>query len=88
MAEEADIITTTSTAPRTRTANELGARIKAAGGALMVNATDSDFIVATNNRLQFSVTPLPDGRYRITDNTYRNLMIGALLIGAVLLLRR
>ena len=88
MAEEIDTITITSTAPRTRTASELGTRIKAAGGALVVNATDSDFIVATNNGLQFSVTALPDGRYRVTDNTYRNLLIGVLLVGAVILTRR
>lgn len=86
--EEIDVITTTSTAPRTRTAGELAARIKAGNGALVINASDSDFIVATNNSLQFSVTQLPDGRYRVVDNTYRNLAIGALLIGIVILSRR
>lgn len=86
--EDVDVITTTSTAPRTRTAEELAARIKAGNGALVINASDSDFIVATNNSLRFSVTRLSDGRYRVIDNTYRNLVIGvALLIGVVFLSR-
>lgn len=89
MADDIDIISTTSTAPRTRTAEELTARVKSAGGALTVNANDSDLIVATNNSLRFTVTQLPDGRYRITESLYLWLLIGAaVLVGVVVLSQR
>ncbi len=88
MAEEIDVITTTATAPRTRTAGELSERLKASGGALVVNATDSDFIVATNNSLQFSVTALPDGRYRIATSYTWLILVGVAVAGVVLLSRR
>ena len=89
MTEEIDVITTTSTAPRTRTAEELTARIKAANGALVVSANDSDLIVALNNSLRFSVTQLPDGRYRIAESLTIWLLLGAAgLFGFILLSRR
>lgn len=88
-ADEADTIVTTSTAPRTRSVSELSARIKTAKGALIVNANDSDYIVAVNNGLRFSVTRLTNGQYRITESTnFLFLFAGAAILGIVLLGRR
>jgi len=84
-----DIITTTSTAPRTRSAGELSVRVKQAGGALTVNASDSDYIVAVNNGLRFSVTLLANGQYRITESNNWLFLIGVVgLVGVILLSRK
>lgn len=87
MADE-DVITTTVSAPRTRNAEELSARIKAANGALVVSANDSDYIVASNNRLWFSITPQSDGRILIQESQVLYWLIGAGILAVVLLLRR
>lgn len=74
---DSDIVRTTTTAADTRNAGELQARIKAAGGALRTNANSSDYIVAVNNRLKFSVTQLSNGQYEIRETQYYWLLIGA-----------
>lgn len=85
----ADVITTTVSAPRTRSAEELIARIKNAGGALVVTASDSDYIVAVNNSLRFTVTQQPDGRFMIQESQNLWLLIGlSVIVAAVLILRR
>lgn len=79
-----DVITTTTTAANTRNAEELSARIKASGGVVKTNANSSDYIVAVNNRLKFSVTQEPDGSYQIRESSYFWLAIGAVaLVGLV-----
>ncbi len=76
-------------AARTRNASELSAKIKAAGGALTVNANDSSYIVAVNNGLRFSVTRLNDGTFRITESMNFILLIGvAAVVGLLLLSQR
>jgi hypothetical protein len=72
-----------ASAPRTATAAELTARIKAAGGALTVKAYSSEWLVAINDSLRFSVERLQSGDYKITS---RPLETYALIGGALLLL--
>lgn len=84
--EAPDVITTTVEAPRTRNIQDLSAQIKAAGGALVVNANDSRYIVAINNGLRYSVTRLSDGRYRITASSMFPLLIGGAVVLAVALI--
>ena len=84
-----DVITTDVSGARTRSTAELTARIKQAGGALVVDANSSDYIVAANNGLRFSVTRQADGRYQITaSNAYLYAIIGAGLIGILLIARK
>lgn len=84
-----DVITTTSEAPRTRNVQDLSAQIKAAGGALIVNANDSRYIVATNNGLRYSVTRLADGRFRIVEsNAYLYAIGAAAVLAAILVFRQ
>ncbi len=86
--DSADVITTTTEAPRTRNVQDLGAQIKAAGGALIVGPNDSRFIVAVNNGLRYSVTKQADGNYRITESYGYLIAIGAVALVAVLVLSR
>jgi len=89
MQDELDIITTTTTGARTRNASELSAQIKAAGGTLTVNANDSNYIVAVNNGLRFTVTRLENGQYQIMESMNTYLLAGvALLVGIAILSRR
>lgn len=66
-------ITTTSAGPRLRTAEEVAAAIKAAGGKLVVGANSSELIIALNNQLRFSVRQVAGAysgsgaRYEIQD---------------------
>ncbi len=84
-----DTIATSSSAPRTRNIEELAARIKQAGGALVVNANDSDYIVAINNGLRYSVVRLANGQYRVTESSnYLLLIVAAVGIGILVLSRR
>src|SRR4051812_10286170 len=74
---------------RTRTVAELKARLKAANGSLVANANDSDFIVATNNGLRFSLTPLGNGQFRITESSaYAFVIAGVIGVGALIFLNR
>src|SRR5690348_8634767 len=86
--DDVDVITTTTTAARTRNVSELSAKIKAAGGALVTDANSSDYIVAVNNGLRYSVTRLANGQYRITESSNYLLLIGLAALAAVLLLSR
>lgn len=84
----ADVITTTTTAADVRNVAQLQARIKQAGGTLTVNANSSDYIVAVNNGLRFSVAKLANGQYAITDSSqYLVLIVAAAAIAAILLLK-
>lgn len=85
-----DVISTASETSRTRTTGELAARIDAAGGVLVVSGNTSDLIVATNNRLSFSVERLLDGRYQITRSSTPALaLLGlAAVVGFIFLSRR
>lgn len=86
--DDVDVITTTSEAPRTVSAEELNAQLKAAGGSLIISATDSRFIVARNNGLRFSLTRLSDGRYRVTASSMFPLLIaGAVVLGVLFIAR-
>jgi hypothetical protein len=85
---ELDVVTTTTTGARTRTSQELSAQIKRAGGALIVNANDSNYIVAANNPLKFSITRLQNGQFRITESLNYLLLIGVAVVAGVVLLSR
>ena len=82
-----DVAVISTEAPRTRNVQDLGAQIKAAGGAVVVGPNDSRYIVAINNRLRYSVTRLANGQYRITENNLVGYgLAGLLIIGAIVLL--
>lgn len=84
-----DVVTTTSTAPRVRSAEELSARIKANGGAITVSASDSDYIVAVNNSLRFSITRAANNQFIIRESQSLWLLIGlGVAMAAVLILRK
>lgn len=87
---EIDVITTDVNAPAARTTAELSARLKAAGGTLIVGPQSSDFIVATNNRLQFSVEPdaTRPGMYRITPSYLLWYLVGGGVAFALIVLAR
>lgn len=88
MAEEIDTISTTASAPRTRNAEELSARIRNAGGALAVNASDSDYLVAINNSLRFSITQTTSGQMVIRESQTLWWVLGfGIALAALLLLR-
>jgi len=80
----ADVITISTTAARTRTAAELKARLQAAGGQLIVAPDSSDYIVARNDRWQFNLEALPDGRFQITQSNL--VAVAAIGIGGLILL--
>jgi hypothetical protein len=71
----------TAVAPRTATAAELKAKIAQARGALTVKAYSSEWLLATNDWLNFSVERLQNGDYKITA---RPLETYALIGGAFL----
>jgi len=84
------VIVTDITKSRTRTAAELSSLIKVHGGGLVVpDAYDSNYIVAVNNGLRFSITRLANGQFRITESMNWLLLLGvAGIVGVVLLSRR
>ena len=83
-----DVITTDTTGARTRTVSELQAIIRAAGGRVVAWPNDSNYIVAVNNGLRFSVTALANGQYAITEsNALLYTLIGAGLVGLLLIAR-
>lgn len=86
--EAVDVIATSTEAPRTRNVQDLGAQIKAAGGALIVGPNDSRYIVAVNNTLRYSVTALGNGKYQITESSTYLYLIGGLAILAIVLFVR
>lgn len=86
--EGVDVISTSTEAPRTRNVQDLGAQIKAAGGALVVGPNDSRYIVAVNNTLRYSVTALGNGKYQIAESSTYLYLIGGLAILAIVLLTR
>lgn len=74
-----------SLTPRTRTAAELTAALKAAGGTLVVNANSSELIVAVNNRMSFQIEQDPSDptKFRISPSNVTLYLLGG---GALLLL--
>ena len=81
-----DIVTVDRTAADARNVAELQRRLRAAGGALVVSPDSSDYIVAANNGLRFTVTATGDGRYRLTESSGYQLVIGAAILAAVFLI--
>lgn len=82
-------IVTTTTAADTRNAQELQSRIKANGGVVRANANSSDYIVAVNNRLKFSVTRAADGSFEIRESSYFWLVVGATaLVGLAVIAKK
>ena len=76
-------------AAQVRSTDELSARLKASGGVLVVDPNSSDYIVAVNNGLRFSVIRQADGRYRIAQSSaYVFAIAGIALIGLLVLTRR
>lgn len=87
-AEPLDTVTTNTDLLSSRNVAQLQAKIKQAGGTLVVNANSSEYIVAVNNGLRFSVTKLANGQYAITDSSqYLVLIVAAAAIAAILLLK-
>lgn len=74
-ADVVDTISINSEAPRTRSAEELAATIKAQGGLLTVTANSSQLLVALNNRLRFSVNRNARGDYEISDRLAGNTLL-------------
>lgn len=84
-----DVLVTNTEAPRTRNVQDLGAQIKAAGGAITVSPNDSRYIVAVNNGLRYSVVAVGNGQYRITEsNVYLYAIGAAVILAAVLIFRQ
>lgn len=78
-----------TTAADVRNVAELQARIKAAGGALRTNPNSSDYLVAVNNQLRFSVARQADGSFLITEFSWYWLAIwAAALIGLAVIAKR
>ncbi len=87
--DSVDVVTIATTAARTRNTSELSAKIKAGGGALITDINSSDYIVAANNGLRYSVIKLSNGQYRITESSSYYLLIGGLiLLGAIIFLKQ
>ncbi len=86
--DSVDVVTIATIAARTRNASELSAKIKASGGALVTDINSSDYIVAVNNGLRYSVTKLSNGQYRITESMNWLLLLGVAGIVSVALLSR
>jgi hypothetical protein len=78
----------TTAAADSRNVQELQARIKAAGGVLITNLNQSDYIVAINNRLKFSVTRNAAGQFEIRESSNYMYLIGAAVVIGVLLLAK
>jgi hypothetical protein len=85
-ADNTDVITTTTTGADTRNVSELQARIKASGGKLTAAANSSDYIVAVNNRLRFSVTRDASGQFVITESQSYLWLIGLAVVGGIVIL--
>ena len=83
-----DVIRTTTTAADARNVQELQTRIRAGGGVLTANPNSSDYIVAINNRLKFSVTRNQAGQYEIRESQNYYYLIGAAVLVGVLLLSK
>ena len=83
-----DVIKTTTTAADTRNVQELQARIRQAGGVLKANANSSDYIVAINNRLKFSVVRVGDQFEIRESNNFYYLVGAAVLVGVLVLAKR
>lgn len=84
-----DVIRSSSEGARTRTVAELEAAIRQAGGRLIVNPNDSNYIVAVNNGLRFSVTRLANGQYAVTQSDFLTLLLlGLLGVGALIIISR
>lgn len=82
-------IVTNVTAADTRNAQELQQRIKAQGGAIRTDANSSDYIVAANNRLKFSITPVANGKFLIRESNYFWLVVGAAaLVGLAVIAKK
>ena len=85
----ADTITTTTTAASARNVSELQAQIRRNGGVITTGPNSSDYLVAVNNRLRFSVTRNASGQFEIRESDYLSWIVGAAaVLGAVLLTRR
>ena len=83
-----DIIQTTTIAAASRNVADLQARIKASAGVLTVNPNSSDYLVAINNRLKFSVTRNAAGQFEIRESSNYMYLIGAAVVVGVLLLAK
>ncbi len=87
--DNADVITTATTAADVRNAQELQRRIKAGGGVVVANPNSSDYIVAVNNRLKFSVTRNAGGQFEIRESqNFIYLIAAAVIVGALVLLKK
>ena len=82
------VIKTTTTAADARNVQELQARIKAGGGTLTTNPNSSDYIVAVNNRLKFTVTRNQAGQFEIRESSNYMYLIGAAIVIGILLLAK
>ena len=71
-----------------KTAAELSELIKAGDGRVIALPGESPYIVAVSNPLRFSVARLADGTYQITESYTWIFLIGAAVVGVVLLSRR
>jgi hypothetical protein len=74
--EGADVLTTNSSAPATRTGDELSAVLKKAGGKLTVSAQSSLLVVALNNSLRFGIAKTASGNYEISEHAWGSLLSG------------
>jgi len=84
-----DVVRTTATAATTRNVNELQAQIQRSGGVLTVGPNSSEYLVAVNNRLRFTVTRTASGQFEIQETSYMPWLIGgAAVLAAVLLTRK
>ncbi len=82
-----EVIKTATTAASVRNVTELQARIKAVGGALVVGPNTTDYLVAINNSLRFSVTRNAAGQFVIREsNNYQFVILAAVGIGLLMLL--
>ena|ERR1041384_8012105 len=74
-------------APGVANADELRKKIAAAGGALLVPAYSSAWLVAINNSLQFTAERQADGRFLIKARNLQPFIVGgAVLLFALVLL--
>jgi hypothetical protein len=83
-----EIIKSGATAADARNVQELQRRIQSVGGALTANPNSTDYIVAVNNRLKFSVTQLANGQFVIRESSNFALLIGLAAIAGVVVLSR
>ena len=86
--DDIDVATFNTTAADVRNVAELQRRIRAAGGVLVVGPNSSDYLVAVNNRLRFSVRQVGPDRFEIRESNSATLLIAVAVIGAVVLFNR